>query len=349
MNHIAWTKRKAAIALALCVIIAVSSVMFLQNNQTTQAAIINPHPGLVGWWPLDEGIGTVAGDISGNGNTGTIYGATSVSGKFGSALSFNGVNNFVNVPDSDTLNFGTTTNFTITCWLNVAQSGVYQYFLAKDYGSPGSWELFIDSTNVLRFGSSDGGASLVGTTNVADANWHFVSVVCTRNGQAQLYVDGKTDGFPRNMVGGSVSSNAPLRMGSNGGGNGWFKGLIDEVRIYSRALTPAEIQTEFQNPSFSSYLLAKVPLGTTQVIVTLSWQGVGSINTTIVSPVQNYTEAALPVYQKTTYSTTDGAPTMLNIKRLSVAISALPSDQNWFIALTLDSVNTYQISVEVQK
>ena len=73
MTRLVWTKKKAALAIALCAIIAVSSVMFLQNNQVTQAAVINPHPGLVGWWRFDEGSGTVAGDSSGNGNNGTIY------------------------------------------------------------------------------------------------------------------------------------------------------------------------------------------------------------------------------------------------------------------------------------
>jgi hypothetical protein len=57
----------------------------------------------------------------------------------------------------------------------------------------------------------------------------------------------------------------------------------------------------------------------------------------------------MPAYQKTTYSTSSGATTMLNIKRLSISVIALSSDQSWTIGLTFDSVAAYQISVEVQK
>jgi len=129
-----------------------------------------------------------------------------------------------------------------------------------------------------------------------------------------------------------------------------FPGSIDDVHVYNRALSASEIQSGFQNnPDFSPYVLAKIPMGATQVIVTLSWQGTGSMNATIVSPAQTYTEATIPVYQKTTYSTSADGTSMLNIKRLSVSVNALSSDQNWNITLTYDTVTAYQISVEAQK
>jgi len=126
--------------------------------------------------------------------------------------------------------------------------------------------------------------------------------------------------------------------------------LLERARfIYNRALSAADIQAEFQtSPGFSSQLLAKIPKGTTQVITTLSWQGARSINATITSPSLSYTEDNMTsTYQKTTYSTTDAS--ILNTKRLSISVTALPADQSWTIALTFDSVSAYQISVEVQK
>ncbi len=79
-------------AFILCSIL-VGSIAIWQINllPRAQAATINPHPGLVGWWRFDEGSGTIAGDSSGNGNNGTIYGATWVAGKYGQALSFDGI------------------------------------------------------------------------------------------------------------------------------------------------------------------------------------------------------------------------------------------------------------------
>ena len=69
----------------------------------------------------------------------------------------------------------------------------------------------------------------------------------------------------------------------------------------------SEIKTLFQKgPDFSSMLLAEVPKGTTQFIVTLSWQGDGSINVMIESSSKNYTEDMVPVYQRTFYSSSSG-------------------------------------------
>ena len=99
MKHFSWTKKKAALTL----IIAATTTLILQNNQTTQAALLNPHPGLIAWWNFDEGSGTIAGDMSGNGNIGTLNGATWVSGKYETALIFDGATNYVNVPTTNML------------------------------------------------------------------------------------------------------------------------------------------------------------------------------------------------------------------------------------------------------
>jgi hypothetical protein len=319
-------------------------------SHVAEAAVLNPHPGLVSWWRFDEGTGSLAKDSSVYGNDGKIYDATWVDGKYGKALSFNGLDNSITVPNSATLNFGISTNFTISCWLKPGESGVAQYFLVKDYGSPGYWQFWISSANVLRFSSSDGHPSLAGTVNICDGQWHFVSVVCARNSKAQLYVDGLADGSAQNMAGGNVSSNAPVRLGSSNKPSLWFKGTIDEVRIFNRALSVAEAQESFQKtPDFSSKLLTKVPKGTTQVIVTLSWQGIGTINVTIQSPSKSYTEDTVPVYQKTVYSTSSGTASMLNIKRLSVSATALLANENWYVMFVFDDVEDYRITVEIQK
>jgi hypothetical protein len=54
------------------------------------------------------------------------------------------------------------------------------------------------------------------------------------------------------------------------------------------------------------------------------------------SPFQSYTEGIMPVYQKTVYSTSGGTSDMLNIKRLSVRVAALSSDENWYVMLEFD-------------
>jgi hypothetical protein len=122
------------------------------------------------------------------------------------------------------------------------------------------------------------------------------------------------------------------------------------VRIYNRDLSSDEIQNNFaKNPNFVSKLVAKVPKGTTKIITTLSWQGTGSINVTIESPSNQYTEDVMSVYKKTVYSTSNDLSNMLNMKRLSIAITALSVDENWKISLEFDDVNTYQITIEIEK
>jgi hypothetical protein len=64
---------------------------------------------------FDEGSGTIAKDDSGYGNDGTIYGAKWVDGKYGKALSFDGVDDYLEVPDSDILDSGTS-DFSISLW-----------------------------------------------------------------------------------------------------------------------------------------------------------------------------------------------------------------------------------------
>lgn len=141
-----------------------------------------------------------------------------------------------------------------------------------------------------------------------------------------------------------------LGVGATGTGTYPFMGSLDEVCIYNRALSPSEIETRFQKGlDFSSKLLAKVPKGTTQVIVTLSWQGSGSINVTIESESQTYTEDMALVYQKTLYSTSSGISDMLNIKRLTVSVTALASNEDWYVMLEFDDVEDYRITVEVQR
>ena len=147
----------------------------------------------------------------------------------------------------------------------------------------------------------------------------------------------------------SLDNARPLRIGWYYDPN-FFSGLIDDIHVYNRALSTAEIQTSFQvSPDFSFQLLAKIPKGATQVITTISWQGSGSITATITTPSKTYTEDMIPVYQKTTYSQSSSTQNMLNIKRSSISVSPLSSDQSWSITLTFDIAVDYKTTVEVEK
>jgi hypothetical protein len=344
MIQIAWNKRKVTIAIALCAIIAVSSIIFLQDNQTTQAALINPHPGLVGWWSFDEGSGTVAGDNSGNVNNGTIFGTTWVAGKYGNALNFDGLSNYVDLGSSAILE---SSPITVSAWVKTsANSGLQDIYRWRSYG------VELGLSNGIPFftiyNSASTSYTAIALQNIADGTFH--QIVGVYNGtHVHIYVDGNLRTF--NSAGVLYYGSGSAAIGRAGNYNGiYFNGVIDDVHLYNRALSSTEVQAGFQQtPDFSSYILAKVPIGATQVIATVSWQGTASINVTVVSPSQTYTESTVPVYQKTTYSASGGMSSMLNIKRLSISVNALPSDQNWNVTLVFDNSVPYQITVEVQK
>jgi hypothetical protein len=352
MNHLSSNRKKVTIAIALIAIIAASTGIYLQNNPTTQAAIINPHPKLAGWWSFDEGVGTIASDSSENGNTGTIYGASWVPGSFGQALSFGGTSDYIQVPDSTSLRNAGNSNRTIEFWAkfttlsstpNILMIGMFETNAVGNhmflYGNGGNfWTSFRTATNAQDYPAN------INFAEVLDG-WHHFAMVYD-GAHIYIYLDGNL----RNtgvLTGNWGNVPVTFKLDSNPLA---FAGAIDEVRIYNQALTAKDIQSDFSiGPDYSANVLAKVPQGTTQVITTLSWQGTGSINATIVTPSQNYTENMLPEYQKSSYSTTNGITSMMNIKRLSVSVTALPTDQNWYIVLTLDKADAYQIAVEVQK
>jgi len=351
MTGFKWVKRKSVAAVVVCVILAVASIAFWQMNQGAQAAMVYPHPGLVGWWRFDEGSGTVAGDSSGNGNDGTVYGTTWVDGKYGKALSFDGIDDYVNIPASASLQ--SFDEFSISFWMypTAGGDGYYRHIFDKGWNIPSSFVVFIEPTATAPYSlyfyimdSTGGKAAAKSFPSLND--WYHVVATFKRNDKVRLYINAVgVEGASTLDEALSLDSWIRLAQDTND-----FQGVLDEVRIYNRALSAAEVQADFQkSPDFSSKLLAKVPKGATQVITTLSWQGVGSINVTIQSPSENYTEDIVPVYQKTVYSTTDGISSMLNIKRLSITVTALSSDENWYVMLEFGNVEDYRITVEVQK
>lgn len=344
------SRRKLLGIVILCTVLIAGLTGWLQTRQVAEAALINPHPGLMGWWRFDEGIGSVAGDSSGNGNNGTIYGATWVSGRYGQALNFDGLTNYVQMGYSGSL--AITNAITILAWINPTTLVGTQTIYAKGFSDGSKLGIVFEVVdNFIWFLlSHEATWTYVTSAGVLSSGWNRVAAVWDGS-TMRIYINGVADINTASFTQAIESSANDLhRVGRTPWGSGAFNGAIDEVSIYNRALSAAEIQVDFQkNPDFSSMVLAKVAKGTTQVITTFSWQGIGSINFTMISPSQNYTEDIMPVYQKTVYSMSGGTSNILNVKRLSISINALSSDQNWYVALTFDNVDAYQVTVEVQK
>jgi len=225
------------------------SVVDTNGTATLPAAFTYTPPPrvLVAAYSFDEGSGTAVNDLSGNGNNGTVSGTTwSTAGKFNKALSFNGSSSWVTVNDSASLHL--TTGMTLEAWVNPTaigtawrtvmmkeQSGEMTYTLYANNGTRPAGYIYIGGEN-----STQGTAALVTNT------WTHLAV--TYDGTTlRLYVNG-VEVSNKAISGSIVNSTGVLRIGGNGVWGEYFSGLIDEVRIFNRASTPAEIQSDMSTP-----------------------------------------------------------------------------------------------------
>jgi len=192
---------------------------------------------------FNEGFGTIVTDASGNGNTGTIGTATwTTSGKYGNALSFNGTSARVTVNDSNSLDL--TTGMTLEAWLFPTAVGGWRDVIYKGtddiYYLMGSSD---DSTPAL--GGTFSPSALRGTSSLPLNAWTYLAG--TYNGTTmRLYVNG-VQVSSRAQTGPIQTSTAVLTMGGDALYGQYFAGRIDEVRIYNRALSAAEIQSDMSS------------------------------------------------------------------------------------------------------
>ena len=214
------------------------------GNETASAPVTisveNIATGLVLALGFDEGVGTNTADVSGSNNNGTISGATWTVGRFGHALSFDGVNDLVSVADSNSLDL--STGMTLQLWLQPRALNGYMTAIVKERPSHLAYALYANT-------DTTGAAVEIAVATNLDArstlklplnSWSHLAA--TYDGAAlRLYVNGEL--VSTRAVSGPITTSAsPLRIGGNNVWGEFFNGLIDEVRVYNRALTAQEIQ-----------------------------------------------------------------------------------------------------------
>jgi len=200
--------------------------------------------GLRGLWHFNEaswnGTAGEVKDKSGNANNGVRVGTatTSATGMFGSSGTFNGTTDYISIPDSTSLNIPTA--LSISAWVKRERTGTREIFLGKSDGnSVNSYWFEFTGGNLFNFFTAVTQGNSVRT--ISDTSWHHY--VGTWDGTTQsTYIDGVFDSS-RGAVG-SIATNAQtLGIGRLGGlGALYFKGEIDEVAIWSRALHADEIK-----------------------------------------------------------------------------------------------------------
>jgi chitodextrinase len=238
----------------------------------------SPTSGLVAQYSFDEQGGTMAGDGSSLGNSGVVSGASWASGgRFGGALTFDGVNDWVTIPDAPSLDL--TFGMTLEAWVRPSALGTtWRTVLIKEQPGDLAYALYANTDSRAASGHVfvGGDKSARGSSPLPLGQWSHVAT--TYDGSVlRLYVNGEQ--VSSRAIGGNVAlSGGPLRIGGNAVWNEWFQGQIDDVRVYRRSLSAAELKTykdrrvpqqsDEQPPTAPSALLAG---SATQTSVTLTW------------------------------------------------------------------------------
>ncbi len=218
----------------------------VESNGTTFKVL--PSNGLIGKYLF-------SGDASDaqSSNIGTVSGASLVTDRFNnaaSAYSFDGVNDNINLGDLTAYRFGTG-DFTVSLWFQFTESQL-SAMLSKQDPNPNyeQYSLFIASSgNATSSGTKAG--FFVNTSNFNtrtsasgpynDGLWHNLVLVTSYTGSTTMYIDNVLNASAATAFTGTISSvNQPLMIGSLGSNRLYFKGKIDDVRIYNRALAADE-------------------------------------------------------------------------------------------------------------
>jgi hypothetical protein len=225
------------------------------NNPTTSLPIAvtvsNSAPtGLVASYNFDQGTGSTLVDDSGNGLNGTIANAVwSTAGHSGGALSFNGTNSWVTINDSSQLHL--TTGMTIEAWVDPTAMSGWNAIVLKErtgglaYGLYGEDNTGNPPSGYIDINGTDYNAA--GGPKIALNTWTHLAT--TYDGTTlKTYVNGVLAGT-RTVSGTIISSTGVLRIGGDSVWGEYFAGLIDDVRVYNRALSQAEIQGDMTRPA----------------------------------------------------------------------------------------------------
>jgi hypothetical protein len=199
-------------------------------------------PGPVAAYNFDEGSGTQVLDLSGSGNDGTIQRAVwTAAGHSGSALSF-GSNTWVTIADAASLDL--TNGMTLEAWVRSTSNNNARTIIYKERNTGFSYALFGSDSSSHPTASvrTNANFSANGPSPIPTKVWTHLAATYTGT-RVRLFVDGVE--VDNTLVGSPITTSAGvLRLGGNSIRGEYFRGLIDDVRIYNRALTQAEIQSD---------------------------------------------------------------------------------------------------------
>jgi prepilin-type N-terminal cleavage/methylation domain-containing protein len=223
----------------------------ISGGTPTVSALYNPS-GLVGYWPMNEGTGSSTLDQSGNGNAGTWIGSAAgnngtyyTGGKVGNyAGDFNGSNDDVVISPTSVALQALSNAGSISAWISYSiLSGADRAIL--DLGGTGSHGLVLwasagsNNTPGLQYGNGTAATIVYASSPLSVGTWYLITTTWTSNG-ANIYVNGILN-TSTSTAPSITTYSSTAYIGSNNGTLRYAEGGLDEIRVYSRALSPAEV------------------------------------------------------------------------------------------------------------
>jgi len=259
---------------------------------------------LMAYWPMDELSGTAVGDTSGFGNNGTANGTTIVDGYAYKARQFNGTSDYVNGTNNGVLQIATGT---VEAWIKTSGAGSGLRGIVVKQNAYG---MFLND-NVFGIYDWNAGAWRTSGVNLADNNWHHVAFTFqsgVSNGTF-LYIDGSLVATTMMTVSNQTVGVA-FGQGTLPGPSQNFNGIIDEVRIYNRALPQFEIQQHYLK---AKDMLSKTPASGTESLV------FGNNTFTRWFTIENVSRALADQAIESTYEPTRDDP---STQKITVSVTA---------------------------
>ncbi len=213
-------------------------------------------PSALAVWHFDEGSGTIATDSSGNGYDGTIHGATWTTGISGGALDFDGVDDYIGIMTSSTLD--NLNALTFEAWI-YPRVDAHWHVISKGTGSKRlyseAWMSTLDLTGRVRYQPTHAFAKSIDNTVTLNLWQHVLMTWSTTDDTLRVYHNGGEVSYSSLSAGvGTIEddSSYPYVIGARSDlvAGSFFDGIIDQVRIYNRALSAQEIKDIYQNGSY---------------------------------------------------------------------------------------------------
>ncbi len=193
---------------------------------------------IIGHWNFDDARSDTAGDFSGGGRDGAIYGSSSVTGRIGTGLQMDGTGDTVIVAQ-DAI-YTDDNGFVVALWIKPStalDAADVLFMVGDDSGTMDGYKVTGGTGGVVQFTAGNGASELTvtGATGIGTGTWHHVAVHCNAaTDSILLYVDGEVDAISGSSISVGTGTHR-IEIGTN------YAGILDDIRMYGRDLWSEDI------------------------------------------------------------------------------------------------------------